>query len=90
MISIQTNINANNFLHVLDSTNQITNRAVQRLSTGSQITLASDGIADFSMQTNLKSEIVGKSQGLKNTNNAISTLKTVEPFLKLKLRYWYF
>ena len=78
MISIQTNINANNFLHVLDSTNQITNRAVQRLSTGSQITLASDGIADFSMQTNLKSEIVGKSQGLKNTNNAISTLKTVE------------
>ena len=78
MISIQTNINANKFLHVLNNVNQVTDKSVERLSTGKKITLASDGIADFSIQTNLKSEIVGKSQGLKNTNSAISTLKTVE------------
>tara|TARA_Y100000385_G_scaffold259914_1_gene289381 strand:+ start:1821 stop:2711 length:891 start_codon:yes stop_codon:yes gene_type:complete len=78
MISIQTNMNAKNFLHVLNATERSTEQSIQRLSTGKRINLADDGVANFSMKTRLTSEIVGKSQGLQNTNKAISALKTVE------------
>lgn len=78
MISIQTNMHAKSFLNVLSVSNQSAENSIQKLSTGKKINLADDGIGVFSVKTNITTEIVGKSQGLKNTNYAISALKTVE------------
>lgn len=78
MISIHTNMNTNNFLLTVSTANRSTDKAIERLSTGNQINLSHDGIAKFSIKTNIASEVIGKAQGLKNTNNAISALKTVE------------
>ena len=78
MISIHTNMNTNNFLLTVSTANRSTDKAIERLSTGNQINLSHDGIAKFSIKTNIASEVIGKAQGLKNTNNAIAALKTVE------------
>lgn len=71
-------MNTNNFLLTVSTANRSTDKAIERLSTGNQINLSHDGIAKFSIKTNIASEVIGKAQGLKNTNNAIAALKTVE------------
>ena len=71
-------MNTNNFLLTVSTANRSTDKAIERLSTGNQINLSHDGIAKFSIKTNIASEVIGKAQGLKNTNNAIAALNTVE------------
>jgi flagellin len=78
MISIHTNMTQNKFLNTLQSVTDSTTKGIERISSGKKINLSNDDVGSFSVSTNITSEVVGKTQGLSNTNHAISALKTIE------------
>lgn len=78
MISIHTNTTENKFLSTLQSTIDSTAKGIERISSGKNINLSNDDVGNFSVSNSVTSEMVGKTQGLSNTNHAISALKTIE------------
>jgi len=78
MSIINTNINALFAQNALTVNSRSENKAMQQLSTGSQINSASDNAAGLAIGQSMTAQIRGLNQGVKNANDAISMLQTAD------------
>ncbi len=81
MPAINTNISALHGLVNLNRAESDLNEASQRLSSGKKLNSASDDAAGLSIATRMTSQITSLNMAMKNTNDGISMLTTVESAL---------
>jgi flagellin len=81
MPAINTNISALHGLVNLNRAESDLNEASQRLSSGKKLNSAADDAAGLSIATRMTSQITSLNMAMKNTNDGISMLTTVESAL---------
>ncbi len=81
MPAINTNISALHGLVNLNRAEADLNEASQRLSSGKKLNSASDDAAGLAIATRMTSQITSLNMAMKNTNDGISMLTTVESAL---------
>ena len=75
---INTNIGSLNAQRALTTTQEAQQTAMERLSSGSRINRAKDDAAGLSVADNMTAQIRGLNQAVRNTNDGISYVQTVE------------
>ena len=78
MSVIGTNISAMQAANASTSAQGMLSKAMQDLSTGSQINSASDNAAGLAISTSMTSQINGMNQGIANANDGISLSQTAQ------------
>ena len=78
MSVIGTNISAMQAANASTSAQGMLSKAMQDLSTGSQINSASDNAAGLAISTSMVSQINGMNQGIANANDGISLSQTAQ------------
>jgi flagellin len=77
-MGINTNVSALNALSNLETTNAALSRSVERLSSGLRINRASDDPAGLIISENLRSQIAGQQQAVKNAQDASNLINTAD------------
>ena len=77
-ISITTNVSSLLAQNNLNQTNNVLNRSISKLSSGSRIVSAQDDPAGLAISEKLKGNIVGTSTAKRNANDGISLLQVAE------------
>lgn len=80
-LRINQNISAMNAARNLRSTNQAMSKSLERLSSGYRINRAADDPAGMIISENLRAQIAGLGQAIKNSDNAVNVIKTSEAAL---------
>ena len=80
-LRINQNISALNAARNLRSTNASMGKSLERLSSGYRINRAADDPAGLIISENLRSQIAGLGQAVKNSDNAVNVIKTSEAAL---------
>ena len=75
---INTNMGSLNAQRALTTTQEAQQTAMERLSSGSRINRAKDDAAGLSVADNMTAQIRGLNQAVRNTNDGISYVQTVE------------
>ena len=75
---INSNVNALFAQNALTVNNRSLSKAMQQLSTGSQINSAGDNAAGLAIGTTMTAQIRGLNQAVRNANDGISMLQTAE------------
>ena len=75
---INTNIGSLNAQRALTTTQEAQQTAMERLSSGTRINRAKDDAAGLSVADNMTAQIRGLNQAVRNTNDGISYVQTVE------------
>ena len=78
MPTINTNVNALFAQNALKINDRSLTKAMQQLSTGSQINSAGDNAAGLAIGTTMTAQIRGLNQAVRNANDGISMLQTAE------------
>ena len=78
MTSINTNVAANFIANSLAQNQQTMSKSLERLSSGTRINSAADDAAGIGITSRLTSQINGLDQAVRNANNAISMVQTVD------------
>ena len=78
MSVINTNISALQASNASSAASNMLGKAMQKLSTGSQINSASDNAAGLAISTSMTSQINGMNQGIQNANDGISLAQTAQ------------
>ena len=78
MSVINTNISALQAANASNSAQGMLSKAMQSLSTGSQINSAADNAAGLAISTSMVSQINGMNQGIANANDGISLSQTAQ------------
>ncbi len=78
MSVINTNISALQASNASTSASGMLAKAMQHLSTGSQINSAADNAAGLAISTSMTSQINGMNQGIQNANDGISLAQTAQ------------
>jgi hypothetical protein len=79
-LRIATNVSALNAQRSLYSTQNNSNRAMARLSSGFRINQAADDAAGLAISENLKGQIRGMRQANRNANDGISLVQVAEVY----------
>lgn len=77
-ISIQTNIASMNAQRNLGQTSTDLSSALNHLSSGYRITSAADDAAGLAISENLRSQVTGSNQAVRNAQDGVSMLQTAE------------
>ncbi|MEA3405950.1 MAG: flagellin FliC, partial [Pseudomonadota bacterium] len=75
---INTNMAAINANRVLDKTSLEQATAMERLTSGKQINSAADNAAGLAITTGMTTQIMGTDQAVKNANDGISMVQTMD------------
>ena len=78
MSVINTNISALQASNASTSASKMLGKAMEQLSTGSQINSAADNAAGLAISTSMTSQINGMNQGIQNANDGISLAQTAQ------------
>jgi flagellin len=78
MLSIRTNVTSLDAQRNLSNTENDLNSALSHLSSGFRITSASDDAAGLAISENLKSQVTGANQAVRNAQDGISMVQTAE------------
>ena len=78
MSVINTNISALQASNASSSASKMLGKAMEQLSTGSQINSAADNAAGLAISTSMTSQINGMNQGIQNANDGISLAQTAQ------------
>jgi flagellin len=78
MLSIRTNVSSVDAQRNLSNTTNDLNSALSHLSSGFRITSASDDAAGLAISENLKSQVSGANQAVRNAQDGISMVQTAE------------
>ncbi|HEX4384669.1 MAG TPA: flagellin [Myxococcales bacterium] len=78
MLSIRTNVASVDAQRNLSNTTNDLNSALSHLSSGFRITSASDDAAGLAISENLKSQVSGANQAVRNAQDGISMVQTAE------------
>jgi len=78
MLSIRTNVSSLDAQRNLSNTENDLNSALSHLSSGYRITSASDDAAGLAISENLKSQVSGANQAVRNAQDGISMVQTAE------------
>ena len=78
MSTINTNVNALFAQNALKVNDRSLTKAMQQLSTGSQVNSAGDNAAGLAIGTTMTAQIRGLNQAVRNANDGISMLQTAE------------
>ena len=76
MISINTNTNAAVSQNVLRESSRVTEKVMQRLSSGVRVNSAADNTANFAMASRMEAFSRAQNRGLQNLNEGLSMLQT--------------
>lgn len=68
----------NSYINSYNSINNVTQKTIQKISTGSKIPTASAGASEYAISARLASNIGATSQSIKNTQNIGSAIKVSE------------
>ena len=79
---VNTNISSVNTQRAMNSSTGKLSRTFQRLSTGLRINNARDDAAGLAISTRFTAQVRGLSQAVRNTNDGISLVQTVEGALQ--------
>ncbi len=79
---VNTNIRSINSQRSLNASSKVLNRSFQRLSSGKRINSARDDAAGLSISTRFTSQVRGLNTAIRNTNDGISLVQTVEGALQ--------
>jgi flagellin len=77
-ISIQTNVNSLVAQENLRITNEFQGRTIQRLTSGFRINSSADDAAGLAVANKFRADVAELTQGVRNANDAISTLQLVD------------
>ncbi|WP_319557809.1 flagellin [Thiomicrorhabdus sp.] len=75
---INTNMGALNANRILNQTSNEQSTTMERLTSGKQINSAADNAAGLAIATGMSSQIAGTDQAIRNANDGISLLQTVD------------
>jgi flagellin len=75
---INTNMGAMNASRILEQTSLEQSKAAERLTSGKQINSAADNAAGLAVATKMTSQIMGTDQAIKNANDGISMVQTMD------------
>jgi flagellin len=75
---INTNMGAINANRILEKTSVEQATAMERLTSGKQINSAADNAAGLAITTGMTSQIMGTDQSIRNANDGISMIQTVD------------
>jgi flagellin len=78
MLSIRTNVSSLDAQRNLSNTENDLNSSLSHLSSGFRITSASDDAAGLAISENLKSQVTGANQAVRNAQDGISMVQTAE------------
>jgi flagellin len=78
MLSIRTNVTSLDAQRNLSDTENDLNSSLSHLSSGYRITSASDDAAGLAISENLKSQVTGANQAVRNAQDGISMVQTAE------------
>ena len=78
MSVINTNVSATIARNAIGTNERAMATSMERLSTGLRINSAKDDAAGLAISTRMTAEVSGLNMGVRNTNDAISMLQTVE------------
>ena len=78
---VNTNTASNISLRHLSETVEKTNKNLERLSSGYRINSAGDGPAELMISEQMRSQISGINQAVKNSETSISMIQTAEGVL---------
>lgn len=82
MLSINTNLNAQNAATQISNTQNAVNTASERLTTGLRINKAGDDVAGMGLASRLEKTSTQTAQYLENASNGISLIQTADAALK--------
>ncbi|WFE67938.1 flagellin [Thiomicrospira sp. R3] len=75
---INTNMGAMNAQRILDGTSREQNTSMERLTSGLRINKAADDAAGLAVVTGMKTQSIGTQQAVRNANDSIGMLQTVD------------
>ncbi len=75
---INTNLGADNANRLLAQSSRDQAQAMERLTSGSKINSSADNAAGLSIATAMTSQIMGTDQAIRNANNGISMIQTLD------------
>ena len=75
---INTNMGAMNAQRILESTGREQTTAMERLTSGKAINRAADNAAGLAVTTGMTSQIMGTDQSIRNANDGISLIQTLD------------
>ncbi len=75
---INTNMGSLNANRILEQTSLAQSQAQERLTSGKQINSAADNAAGLAITTKMTSQIMGTDQAIKNANDGISMVQTMD------------
>ena len=75
---INTNMAAVNATRILDKTTQDQSLSMEKLTSGKSINKAADNAAGLAIATGMTSQIMGTDQSIKNANDGVSMIQTVD------------
>lgn len=79
--SVNTNVMALNAYRHVASAHQILNDSLQKLSSGKRINTAADDAAGLAMAENMRSQMLGSKQAIRNAQDGISMVQTADGVL---------
>ena len=77
-LTVRTNVGALSAIKTLNSTQNSLTKSLGRVSSGSRINKAGDDAAGLSVSSRMKSDNVSLKAAMRNTNDGISLIQTVE------------